>query len=79
MTQDAKHVILFCEMFAAYRRYLFEEAGTNDWDALTSTKKGLKAITRWVMKTGLLGQFSLAANQLYDFRRAQADNDDEGA
>ena len=37
----------------------------NDWAQFTSTTKDLKIVTRWLMCIGLLGQFSLAADQLY--------------
>ena len=53
---------------------MLQSAGTNDWAQLTSTTKGLKAVTRWLMCTGLLGQFSLAADQLYSVQQAR----DEG-
>ena len=64
-TQDPKHIVLFCERYAESRYEMLKSAGTNDWAQLTSTTKGLKAVTRWLMCTGLLGQFSLAADQLY--------------
>lgn len=32
---------------------------------LVSTPKGLKLVTAWLMKSGLLSQFSLGTEQLY--------------
>ena len=38
----------------------------NDCDGkAVSTSKGLKAVTAWLMKLGLLSQLSLATEQLY--------------
>ena len=51
--------------------------GTNDWRQLTSTTKGLKAVTQWLMTTGLLGQFNLAADQLYGINQARDEDIDE--
>lgn len=41
----------------------FAMAGTSDSLTLTSTNKGLRAMTRWFIARGILGQFSLALLQ----------------
>ena len=53
-------------IYIGYNQQLMvEEAGTTDYRALVATPKGLQAVTAWLMKLGLLSQFSLAAEQLY--------------
>ncbi|MCJ1265039.1 hypothetical protein MMC22_004914 [Lobaria immixta] len=37
--------------------------GTNRYEQMISTGKGLRAVARWVMSEGLLGQFLLAKEQ----------------
>ena len=61
--EDPKHVIIFCPDRAHHRRRLYEAAGTNRYERMMSTGKGLRAVTRWVMSKSLLGQFSLAKEQ----------------
>ena len=36
-----------------------------DYRKIVSIPKGLKAVTSWLMKLGLLSQFLLAAEELY--------------
>jgi len=55
--QTAKHVILFCPLYD--RDELLEELGTQDYRVITSTPKGLKAVTKWILNKGLLEQFKL--------------------
>lgn len=49
---------------------MLEEAGTTETDyrRLMSTWRGLRVVTKWkwLMISGLLLQFSLSAEQLYD-------------
>ena len=61
--EDPKHVIMFCPDRAQHRYRLYEAAGTNRYEQLMSTGKGLRAVARWVMSEGLLGQFLLAKEQ----------------
>ena len=72
-------MVLFCEIFTGSRRRLIKEAYINDWDTMTSTKKGLKVVSRWLMCRGLLSQYSLAVNQLYDLRSAQTEAEDKNS
>ncbi|MCJ1272053.1 hypothetical protein MMC22_011960, partial [Lobaria immixta] len=46
------------------RQKLQEEAGTNRYQEILSTGKGLRAVARWVMNEGLLAQLSLAKEQI---------------
>ena len=62
--QTPEHVIMFCRLTNG-RRAMFYEAGTNSCQALTKSPKLLKSLTIWLMKSGILTQFSLAVQLLY--------------
>ena len=72
--QDPKHIIIFCPNHALNRRSLYEAAGTGRYREIMSTRKGLRALARWVMSEGLLLQFSLAKEQA-DWVEGRAIND----
>jgi len=42
-----------------------QKAGLNDFRRIVSTSKGLKAATEWVIQRGILGQSTLAREQLF--------------
>ena len=63
-SQNVKHVLLHCSKHDG-REVMFREAGSNDLRIILTTEKGLRAATRWMIRCGLLGQFSLAREQLY--------------
>jgi hypothetical protein len=42
-----------------------DAVGTLDYRQMVTTAKGLKAASRFLIKSGLLGQFSLANTLLY--------------
>ncbi len=63
--QDARHVLLFCPRLGSERQTLLEKAGTADLREMLTTPRGGKAAARWLISIGLLGQFSLAKEQLY--------------
>ena len=65
-SQTAKHIIQYCNLRPDRQRML-KDAGTTDYEKAVSTSKGLKAVTTWLMKLGLLSQFSLATEQLYQW------------
>lgn len=67
--EDAKHVILFCPRWQVGRRKMLRDAGTNDFLTLASTNKGLRAMTKWFIARGILGQFSLARLQAFEIER----------
>lgn len=62
--QTPKHVIMFCNLLRG-RELMLREAGTNNYRLLTEAPKSLKALTAWLMRSGLLGQFSLTVKLLY--------------
>lgn len=51
---------------------MIEAAGTNELFTMLTTQKGAKAAALWLLKTQLLGQFSLAVEQLYGLRAREA-------
>ena len=61
--QTPKHVIMFCRLIDN-REQMFRAAGTSDYQQLTKSSKTLKILTAWLIKTGLLNQFSLASTLL---------------
>lgn len=61
--EDPKHVLMFCPNCALNRRESFEAAGTDRYQEVLSTGKGLRVVARWVMSEELLAQFSLAKEQ----------------
>ena len=62
--QTAKHVIMFCKL-NSNRRSMLRSIGTNNYRLITDSSRAMKLVTAWLMKTGLLTQFSLAAQHLY--------------
>lgn len=63
-SQTAKHIIRHSSL-QPHRRRMLEKAGTRDYRTLVTTPKGLKAVTKWSMKLGLMSQYSLVTEQLY--------------
>ena len=63
--QDPKHIIVFCPKHTiATRNKMYEEAGTRQYLEIRSTREGLRAVARWMMREDLLHQFSLAKEQI---------------
>jgi len=46
------------------RAELIQDAGTTDFKEMLTQVRGIRAAARWMIKTGWLGQFSLAKEQL---------------
>lgn len=63
--QTAKHIIKYCPDFSQARSRMWGAGGPQDYRTLVTTAKGLKEASRFMIQTGLLGQFSLAAELLY--------------
>ena len=63
--QTPEHVIMFCRLMKSDRDLMFRDAGTRSYQALTESPKPLKSLTAWLMKSGILTQFSLAVQLLY--------------
>ena len=76
--QDPKHVIVFCPNHALTRNRLYKKAGTQQYQEMLSTKKGLRAVARWVMRKGLLHQFLLAKEQIDQAKEGTAEKKDAG-
>ena len=64
--QDVRHVLIFCPRLSRYRPTLLGSAGTSDLRKILTTPKGARALTRWLIKSGLLRQYSLIREQLYE-------------
>ena len=62
--QTPEHVIMFCRLISG-RKAMLRAVGTNSYQALTESPKPLKTLTAWLMKSGMLTQFSLAVQLLY--------------
>ena len=56
---------MFCRLIDN-REQMFRAAGTSDYQQLTESSKTLKILIAWLMKTGLMNQFSLASTLLYN-------------
>jgi hypothetical protein len=64
--QTAKHIIIHCRSFSAARHALRDNQGRLlDYKQLVMTLTGLKKVTRWVIKRGILGQYQRARGVLY--------------
>jgi hypothetical protein len=63
--ETARHMVLFCTKEAERHRHL-RTNGRVDYRRLIGTNEGAKKLTEWMMRSGRLGQFSLAKRLLYD-------------
>ena len=61
--QDSKHITLFCPDYTEGRTEMLCEAGTGCFNTMISTKEGIRAAARWMVKADALHQFSLARVQ----------------
>ena len=57
--QTAKHVIMFCGLHN--RIDMLRAAGSLDYQKLITDPKAIKIITAWLMRTGILTQYTIAA------------------
>ncbi len=62
--QTSKHVLLFCPAYQAGRSQMVLEAGSSDYDTMLSSRPGIRAAAKWLIKSGALHQFSLAKEML---------------
>ena len=62
--ETAKHVVLDCPHLLRARRSLYLAAATTDYQALTSRPRPTTALTAWILRQGILPQFSWAQEQL---------------
>lgn len=63
--QDAHHMLIFCPNHQVGRDEMTKKAGTKDFRRIVATSKGLGAATEWIIQRGILGQYSLAKEQLF--------------
>lgn len=56
-------LLLSCPNHESSRWKSYEAAGTDRYKQILGTEKDLGAVARWVMREGLLGQFSPAKEQ----------------
>ena len=68
--QDPKHILFFCKKTAEGRQELINKAPDRTISRLLSTPKGIGAAAKWVIQSGMLGQYALAKIQLYGPERA---------
>ena len=57
--QTPSHVVTFCPELRG-RDAMFARAGSRTFREILSSTKGLKAVTQWLIRQGVLPQFSLA-------------------
>src|SRR6266480_335715 len=62
--QTAKHIIAYCTKYSTERSRMYEQTGLRDYTQTVSTAKGLKIVTRWIIKSGMLEQFRRATELL---------------
>jgi hypothetical protein len=58
--QTPKHIVIHCPLHIEGRAAMLHRAGTSDYRSILRTNKGLRAVTRWLVRSGALQQFSLA-------------------
>ena len=62
--ETAKHVILDCPRLQRVRRSLYTAAATTDYQVMISRPRPAAALTSWILRHGVLPQFSWAQEQL---------------
>jgi hypothetical protein len=63
--ETARHIALFC-MKERERHLYLRTHGRLDYRRLVGTNEGARKLTEWIIRSGRLGQFSLASRLLYD-------------
>ena len=62
--ETAKHVVLECPRLQRVRRSLYTAAATTDYQVMISRPRPAAALTSWILRYGVLPQFSWAQEQL---------------
>ena len=62
--ETAKHVILDCPRLQRVRRSLYTAAATTDYQVMISRPRPAAALTSWILRHGVLPQFSWAQERL---------------
>ena len=63
--ETARHMVLYCAKEAERHQYL-RTGGRRDYRRLVGTNEGARTLTEWMIRSGQLGQFSLARKLLYN-------------
>jgi hypothetical protein len=64
--ETAAHIAMLCALETARRPLLFDECGRQQpWRALTGTPLQARKLTKWLIQSKRIGQFSLARKLLY--------------
>jgi hypothetical protein len=58
--ETVRHVLLQCSRFQNSRPGLFQQAGTEDIQALLTKRDGARIAARWLVRSGALEQFRVA-------------------
>ncbi len=64
-TQQNSTIILRCDLSAASNALRDSQSRLKVYKQLVTTYTGLKMITRWVIESGILGQYQMAKGLLY--------------
>ena len=62
--ETARHVVVACPRLLRARRSLHAAAATTDYQVMTSRPRPAAALTAWILRHGVLPQFSWAQEQL---------------
>ena len=62
--ETAKHVVLECPRQQRVRRSLYTATATTDYQVMISRPRPAAALTSWILRHGVLSQFSWAQEQL---------------
>ena len=62
--ETARHVVMDCPRLQRARRSLFAAASTTNYQAMISRPRPAAALTAWILRHGVLPQFSWAQEQL---------------
>jgi hypothetical protein len=64
--QTAKDIIIHCHYFsAAQHAFTGDQGHLPDYKQRVTSPTGLKKVTRWVIESGMLGQYQRARGLLY--------------
>ena len=76
--QDSKHITLFYPDYAEGRAEIFRKAGTECFGKIISTKEGVRAAARQIVRADALHQFSLARLQARRVDRSEEEVQEQG-
>jgi hypothetical protein len=63
--ETARHMVLYCTKEAERHQFLRTD-GRRHYRRLVGTNEGARKLTEWMIRSGRLGQFSLAKKLLYN-------------